>query len=146
MGPHLLQRIHGRAQPAVLLYTAAGSFGVRSGTQAKHHLSAFTRLQQHVDLHRRARVQPRARAPRQPCLVHAGRRLAIAIAPKELAAVAGNAVKGQVAIDKPHMPGKPLGIAIAGKQGAADRVDLADYMQGRLAAQIAQHPLDVAGQ
>lgn len=123
---------------------SVSALAIDRGAQAEDRFEALFGCQRHRDLDRRARVQAGTHAPGQTLPRERGRCGQAAIAPEELIAVGGDAAVGCIGIEERHAPVELGVVWIARGEHAAAQVDLADHMQLRARADVAQHPFHVA--
>ncbi|MNP10505.1 hypothetical protein D3C76_1026580 [compost metagenome] len=135
----------GRGQAAVLMNQAQGGRRVPGCTEAEDHVLLFTAVEVQGHLDRRARIEAATGAARQACLLQSCRCLEAAVAADELGAIAADAGVGRVGIEERHPFAKLDRIGVPGEECAAGGVGFRHHMHRRFAAQVAQHPLDIAG-
>ncbi|MNI47937.1 hypothetical protein D3C73_1024790 [compost metagenome] len=134
-----------RPQASVLLNQAQGGCRVPGCAEAEDHVLLIAVVEVQGHLYRPARIEAATGTARQACLLQSRRCLEAAVAADELGAIAADAGVGRVGIEKRHPFAKLDRIGVPGEECAAGGIGFRHHMHRRFAAQVAQHPLDIAG-
>ena len=145
---HVGQRSVGCGRAAPALHQVARFFGCCAAAQAKNNFIRLPWGQHTRDAQGSARVQRRPHAAAQLGLRHRGRLSHAAMQPQKRTPVttcATGCIRGPVDVIESSAAREIRVVGVAGQHCAAVRVPLGYHMHGGLAALVAQHPLDIAG-
>ncbi len=146
VGVHGRQRLVRCLGAAVFLHHAAGVGVAAAGdTEHEHDFAFLARQQVERRLDGGAGVEPRPHLAGQARAAHGHRRGQRAVTAQKFGAVGGNGARGGIAIEERHAAGKVGVVLVAGKQRAADRIELGQHVHARLGAHVTQHPFHVTG-